>query len=305
MADVKPDSDRVPLDAETRANISELAQMLVDGQNVVFITGAGLSVASGITPYRYRQDAIWSNFVTEWGTRKRFKEDPFAWWNEFWLRTHEKPEFLNAKPNAGHHMIARILQCTNTKLVTQNIDRLHSQTSVPVQKLVEVHGRLGKYKCITPNCEFSTKSSLDIPDLDAFSCDGSTMASGNLRVHVPLCPSCHAPIMPQSLFFDEKYTSHAFFNWPRVVKWLTHADIFVFIGTSFSVGVTQEAVAMGRRTGKRMFNFNLYADPEYSDLLHVVAPSSDSLALLCEKIISLQTDDRNVLEKPRLWYRMG
>ncbi len=302
MSDIKPEA--AAMDADTRANLSELAQIISSGHNVVFVTGAGLSVASGITPYRHRKDAIWSNFVIEWGTRKRFMEDPYAWWNEFWLRTHEKPEFLNAKPNAGHQMIARLMQMTNTKLVTQNIDRLHSKTSIPTQKIIEVHGRLGKYKCINPTCEFSTKASLDIPDLDAFSADGSTMSSGDLRIHVPLCPGCQSPIMPQALLFDEKYTSHSFYNWSRVVKWLTKAEAYIFIGTSFSVGVTQEAVAMGRKMGKKMFNFNVYADTDYADLQHIVAPSEVSLSVLVEKVIATQcNDEESELVAPKLWYR--
>ena len=85
-----------------KQNILELAQLLASGAHVVFLTGAGLSVSSGITPYRYTSQAIWSNFVVEQGTRRTFKRDPEAWWNDFWLRTHEKQEFMKARPNAGH-----------------------------------------------------------------------------------------------------------------------------------------------------------------------------------------------------------
>ena len=46
-------------------NIAELAKILASGAPVVFLTGAGLSVSSGITPYRYTSSAIWSNFVVE------------------------------------------------------------------------------------------------------------------------------------------------------------------------------------------------------------------------------------------------
>ena len=68
-------------------------------------------------------------------------------WNKFWLRTHEKPEFLDAKPNAGHFAIAQITQRCNARIVTQNIDRLHPITlNVRKERLIEVHGRLGLYK---------------------------------------------------------------------------------------------------------------------------------------------------------------
>lgn len=92
---------------------------LLAGKNVVFITGAGLSVSSGIPPYRGQvrrhpslcrvaaskplirvltlvflvfpqDDATWSKFVTSWGTRRKFNRDPIKWWNTFWLQTHAK-----------------------------------------------------------------------------------------------------------------------------------------------------------------------------------------------------------------------
>ena len=97
-----PQEDQMSQQFNNKQNILELAQLLASGAHVVFLTGAGLSVSSGITPYRYTSQAIWSNFVVEQGTRRTFKRDPEAWWNDFWLRTHEKQEFMKARPNAGH-----------------------------------------------------------------------------------------------------------------------------------------------------------------------------------------------------------
>lgn len=77
-------------EAQNKENIAQLAKILADGQFVVFVTGAGLSVSSGITPYRYSTAAIWSNFIVQNALRETFSKDPEAWWNNFWLRTHEK-----------------------------------------------------------------------------------------------------------------------------------------------------------------------------------------------------------------------
>ena len=41
-------------------------------KRVLFITGAGISVNSGIPPYRGSSDAVWSNFVQDFATRKKF-----------------------------------------------------------------------------------------------------------------------------------------------------------------------------------------------------------------------------------------
>lgn len=184
-------------------NMQELVTDLLGGKNVVFITGAGLSTASGVPPYRQTSNATWSTFVEEWGTRQRFLENPVKWWNTFWLTTHEnvrrvgllrstcrplyllcvaclilQPDLLAAVPNDGHVALARLAdrygqlwtgcvqlpctlttcpclvsRCANVRVVTQNIDTLHSKTMADASRLIEVHGHLGLYKCTSTGCE--------------------------------------------------------------------------------------------------------------------------------------------------------
>ena len=77
----------------TTALLKALAHSIRSGATVLFITGAGfarlslyslnlflsLSVASGIAPYRGTKNAIWSQFVLDWGTKKKFKRSPQKW----------------------------------------------------------------------------------------------------------------------------------------------------------------------------------------------------------------------------------
>ena len=70
--------------------MDSLVTSLLDGKNVVFVTGSGLSVASGIPPFRGKSNEGWEKFQTEFATRRRFKKDPLRWWNDFWLKAHEK-----------------------------------------------------------------------------------------------------------------------------------------------------------------------------------------------------------------------
>src|SRR5690606_30939792 len=116
------------------------------------VTGAGLSVPSGIAAYRCesksaQKTAIWSRFILEWGTMACFRRDPLVWYNEFWLQTHQRPEYDRAVPNEGHHAIANLSKLTNTRCITQNVDRLHRRTHLNYNRLIEVHGALGLYRC--------------------------------------------------------------------------------------------------------------------------------------------------------------
>jgi len=83
-------SRSVPCFLDPSDTMQDLVSDLLAGRNVVFLTGAGISVASGIPPYRDSTMAVWSQFVEDWGTKAKFEKDPLDWWNSFWLHTHEK-----------------------------------------------------------------------------------------------------------------------------------------------------------------------------------------------------------------------
>ena len=124
-------------------SLASLLKEKGEASRVVFITGAGLSVASGIPTYRGGKDATWSNFVYKWGTREKFLKDPLEWYNTFWLATHHKKSYLTAKPNVGHRTVALLARrFKGVRVITQNIDGLHLRGKhyVPDEQLVEVHG---------------------------------------------------------------------------------------------------------------------------------------------------------------------
>ena len=78
---------------------SALQSHLEAGEHVVLVTGAGLSVSSGIPPYRGASNAVWERSVQEWGTRAKFLEAPLTWFNEFWLPKFTTARVRQAQPN--------------------------------------------------------------------------------------------------------------------------------------------------------------------------------------------------------------
>lgn len=285
----------------TRPRDREMDNLVADlcnGEVPLFITGAGLSAASGIAPYRGTSTAVWTNFVMSWGTRSKFKKNPTLWYNKFWLRTHQKPEYFKAQPNAGHYAIAAISQMCNAKVITQNIDRLHLQTALCPHKLIEVHGRLGMYKCITDDCSYAYDESIDDIDLEDYAKEGTCMDAGNLMLtEAPICPSCDEAVLPQALLFDEQYGSHQFYQWDRVDEWFHDSDVLIFVGTSFSVGVTEKALAIAQEFGKKVYSFNLYAErrEDYPWIQHILGPSEKTLPTLAHRM-------QHYHARPRLWF---
>jgi len=135
------------------SSLRELARIILSNEPVVIITGAGLSAASGIRPYR-GVNGLWSEVIWKQSTREEFRKNPLQWYNSFWLKyfpPHTYGEFY--EPNEGHEVIAKLasLPNTNVKVITQNMDGLHSMTRHSwdhASRLIEAHGRLGLYKCI-------------------------------------------------------------------------------------------------------------------------------------------------------------
>lgn len=231
--------------------LEAVAGWLKNARRVVYLCGAGLSVPSGIRAYRSGSNAVWGEYVLEWGTRTKFLSDPAAWWKTFWLGAHGELLKTDLHPNAGHEALVRLVaRGPNDLVITQNIDGLHRAAGHPESKLIEIHGRHDRFICASDSgCE-----GVDHPEP---SVDLSKLDSGV----IPLCRHCGAPMRPLVLLFDEYYDGHEQYQAHRARRALDDADVIVFVGTSFSVGITSSAVRSAQVSGARVVNVNLEPAP--------------------------------------------
>ena len=277
--------------------MEQLVRMLETQNRVVFITGAGCSVHSGIPPYRGSDDAVWSNFVTAWATRKTFLNDPVEWYNSFYLATHFKEEYLKAEPNRGHDALSFICKrFPMACVITQNVDGLHTRGSGKIDdsQLIEVHGSMhGGWKCIQDDCEYATHC-IEENEVDFAACGeqvGSRPGEPNFKLRTaPTCPKCTNPLLPQCLLFDEQYSSHPFYEWDAASDWMEDACAMVFVGTSFSVGLTQIALETSRKKPAALFNINLNSmehdmrTVDSARMFNILGPSEQILPLLAHVV---------------------
>ena len=221
------------------ATIEELAQNLRAVDNLFVITGAGISVASGIAPFRGSDpEAVWNQDVTQKGTFAYFREDVLGSWTWYLSRFSS---LFNTHPNPAHFATADLVRyyldrnkhCT---LVTQNIDGLHkTETGIDV---IEVHGSVQYVRCATTGCRFGEPLGR-IPYtqelFDVFVEEPS--------IHtIPTCSECGDYLRPHVLWFDEYYTGHDDYRYRDVQDKLYDAQLCLCIGTSFSVGVTAAVI---------------------------------------------------------------
>lgn len=258
-------------------NLRQLSEYIKSKCSVIFITGAGISVGSGIPTYRTGQDGIWNNWIYEWGTKAKFLSDPSTWWNEFWFKSHDTDPYMNSTPCHAHYALSNIMKLyPNVKLVTQNVDRLHLKAGTDKKRMIEIHGALGIYRCVNKECPYSSTKYFEKLRFEK---------DDNGKVIPPKCSHCGGYIMPMSLFFDELYSSHTFFQKELFRDWIDHADVMVFVGTSFSVNVTSEALRVGSIWCSDIYNLNIEIPIETAvrlpaNVINVTGPADILLPLL-------------------------
>jgi NAD-dependent deacetylase len=249
---------------------------------LVVVTGAGISLASGIPTFRGSDPgAVWKRDVTELGTNRYFLEDPVGSWRWY---TSRFDLVLDKVPNEAHRALARLERWHVERggrfvLVTQNVDTLHEQAGSDA--LVKVHGSADRVRCSRHGCEHGApRGSLARAafDMRAFHADPS-------RAGLPTCPACGSLLRQHVLWFDEFYDEHRDYQWPRVMEAATTMRLALFVGTSFAVGVTELFLQHGLQGRVPLFAVDPGAErPPYAGVNLLRAPAELLLPAVCDAL---------------------
>jgi len=245
----------MPADDASRA-AAEIGEPLVaalralGSGGLLVVTGAGVSVASGIPTFRGNDPgAIWKRDVTELGTRRYFESDPIGSWRWYMERFDR---VADARPNAAHAAIVDLERWQSGRsapflLVTQNVDTLHERAGSTA--MVKVHGSADRVRCSRDGCALGAPRG----SLPRSSVDLAPFRREPALAHLPRCPTCGALLRQHVLWFDETYDEHADYQIERVVDAAERAEVVLFAGTSFSVGITDLLLHTAWRNGAAAF----------------------------------------------------
>jgi NAD-dependent deacetylase len=192
-----------------------VAGLVRDAGTVVALSGAGISVPSGIPDFRTPGSGIWSDVnPMEVAHIDAWRRDPARFWAFY---DHRFQTLDGKEPNGAHLAHVEIEERgVLDAVVTQNIDRLHRVAGT--RELVEVHGTIATSSCL--DCG----SSADLAEVRrrvAAAPDG-----------VPRCEDCAAPLKPDVVLFGEWLPVDAI---ERAQALCAGADVLLCIGTSLEV----------------------------------------------------------------------
>ena len=197
--------------------------------NTLYITGAGVSAESGIPTFRGR-DGFWTigskNYTPqEMATRQMYQTDPqqFLCWYYQRFATYR-----HHGPNSVHHWLA------DKNLMTQNIDGLDGKAGNT--DYIAVHGRLDQMSLFVDH-----GAPAELITTPWESVDEDNLASSLLEIfNIHGRPQLNQSYKPYVLLYDEYYSE--FFRIEEAQQRMIDADRMVFMGTSFSVNITQIAL---------------------------------------------------------------
>ncbi|WP_165729427.1 Sir2 family NAD-dependent protein deacetylase [Pseudoalteromonas sp. 31A1] len=220
--------------------------------NTLYITGAGVSAASGIPTFR-GGDGYWTigskNYTPmEMATRAMYQNAPkefLAWYY------HRFATYRNHGPNDVHHWLS------DKNLITQNIDGLDGKAGN--KNYIAIHGRLDQMTLFHEQGEPVTPLATSWESVDESRLQESLFELFNIQHQTPELNHSFKPFV---LLFDEYYTE--LYRITQAQQRMLNADKIVFMGTSFSVNITQMAIEIAR-------NYDIpveVVDPEPAHILH-------------------------------------
>ena len=215
----------------TSTAAARVADLLRGAERAVALTGAGISVPSGIPDFRSPGRGLWEKVdPMEVAHIDAWRRDPDGFWSFYSQRFATLTDKL---PNEAHHALAELERRGLIRgVITQNIDRLHRKAGT--ERLIEVHGSIEWSVCLT--CGERVRIDRVIALLaDA---DGA-----------PRCPTCAAPLKPEVVLFGELLPEQALAEAQALAM---AADLMVCVGSSLEVYPVAGLPAMTRGGGGRL-----------------------------------------------------
>lgn len=200
------------LETQNAKALCALKTAIENSRRIVVLTGAGVSVPSGIPDFRSAH-GLYSTPFGNYPAETVISHDFFiAHPKEFFDFYKSRMIYPDAKPNAMHLLLARLEKEGRIEgIVTQNIDGLH--TAAGNKKVFELHGSIERNRCERCHKFFDLEYVLS-------------------HEGVPHCDECGGIVKPEVVLYGENLDERVLSG---AIKALQRADMLIVAGTSLVV----------------------------------------------------------------------
>jgi NAD-dependent deacetylase len=214
----RPAGEGLPATRARSPELARLAELVRGARSVVALTGAGISVPSGIPDFRTPRTGLWERVdPMELAHIDVFRDDPVRFWSFYGDRF---ATLGGKRPNAAHRALVALEQRgLLDAVITQNIDMLHLRAGT--REVVEVHGSIASCSC--PRCGDGGRS----VELEQVRARLAADADG-----VPRCEGCGGPLKPDVVLFGELLPARAL---ERARELCERAELLLCVGSSLEV----------------------------------------------------------------------
>lgn len=239
--------------------VRKAAALVRSSRHAIALTGAGISVESGIPAFRGTQ-GLWNKYdPAEYAYISSFLANP----RKVWGMLKELYQIMeNALPNPAHHALAELEKMGRLKaVITQNVDGLHEKAGN--ERVIEFHGRGDILVCLSCSAQYPIEK----------------ISLGTIP---PLCPRCQGLLKPDVVFFGEPIPRFAL---EEAFKEAGLCDLVLVVGTSAQVYPAAELPYQAASHRSTIIEINL----EETELTHSLktlflqGPASQILPRLVEE----------------------
>lgn len=212
----------------TEKLITQAADIIRTSGMTIALTGAGISVESGIPDFR-GAGGLWAKYdPSEYATINAFMSNP----EKVWDMLRDMDELVaKARPNKAHKGIGELEKMGLLHfIITQNVDNLHQAGGA--EKVIEYHGNSSTLSCMI--------------------CKKSYSAEQKRGEHIPRC-ECGKILRPDVVFFGEAIPEEALY---KSFKLADSAEVLIVVGTSAVVSPANSIPGIAKRNGAKVIEIN-------------------------------------------------
>ncbi|NOY49480.1 MAG: NAD-dependent protein deacylase [Chlorobi bacterium] len=211
--------------------MKEVARLVRKARYGVVFTGAGISVASGLRPFR-GENGLWNDVNPNFFEIGFFHKKPYQSWKIIKDVFYDK--IKEVKPNIAHEVLAAMAERGFVEsVITQNIDGLHQMAG---SKFVyELHGSCRQLVCTECMSEYD-------------------LGFADLNFLPPTCYVCKGILKPDMVFFNEPIPH---FAKKRSFEEAEKADLFIIIGANAEVYPANSIPLAAKEHGAKIIEINI------------------------------------------------